>query len=160
MRRLAAILLILAVAACGSKPLRLPSRPAAACKDSDRPTDDTVRRAVASVPIAIPGTTWVEIARGHTGNCRLHWVQLIPTIAGESTPQQLIFFDHNIPLGEPTPNPKPYITVLPPSDDTVTVQYQWREGDDEPCCPSGRGTVKFRIGPHGKLKALGKIPNQ
>lgn len=160
LRRLAAITLILAAAACASKPAGAPSRPPAACKDSDGPTDDTVRRAVASVPITIPGTTWVEIARGHTGNCRLHWVQLIPTIASESTPQQLIFFDHNTPLGEPAPNAKPYITVLPPSDDTVTVQYQWRAGNDEPCCPSGRGIVKFQIGPNGKLKALGKIPNQ
>lgn len=160
MRRLVAmILLILVAAACGSKPVGAPSKPSAACKDSDGPSDDTVRRAVASVPIAIPGTTWVEIARGHTGNCRLHWVHLIPTIAGESTPQQLIFFDHNTPLGEPTPNPKPYITVLPPSDDTVTVQYRWRVGDDEPCCPSGHGTVGFQIGPNGKLRALGKIPN-
>ncbi|MGF2946202.1 LppP/LprE family lipoprotein [Mycobacterium sp. Lab-001] len=160
MRRLAAILLILAAAACGSNQVSSPSRTPAACKDSEGPSDDTVRRAVASVPIAIPGTTWVEIARGHTGNCRLHWVQLIPTIASESTPQQLIFFDHNIPLGEPTPNPKPYITVLKPSDDTVTVQYQWRVGNDEPCCPSGHGVVKFQIGPNGKLNTLGKVPNQ
>ncbi|MGZ4577142.1 MAG: LppP/LprE family lipoprotein, partial [Mycobacterium sp.] len=28
------------------------------------------------------------------------------------------------------------------------------------CCPTGIGTVKFEIGPDGKLKALGKIPNQ
>lgn len=160
MRQLVAILLILTAAACGSKPVGAPSRPPAACKDSAGPTDDTVRRAVAAVPIAVPGTTWVEIARGHTGNCRLHWVHLIPTIASESTPQQLIFFYHNTPLGTATPNPKPYITVLAPSDDTVTVQYQWRVGNDEPCCPSGHGTVKFQIGPNGKLRALGKIPNQ
>jgi hypothetical protein len=102
----------------------------------------------------------VEIARGHAKKCRLYWVQIIPTIASESTGQQLLFFDHNAPLGTPTPNPKPYITVLPPSDDAVAVQYQWLKGNDQPCCPTGMGTVKFEIGPDGKLKALGKIPNQ
>jgi hypothetical protein len=102
----------------------------------------------------------VEIARGHTKKCRLSWVQIIPTIATESTPQQLLFFDHNARLGAATPNPKPYITVLPPSDDTVTVQYQWQVGNDQPCCPTGIGTVKFNIGPDGKLQALGKIPHQ
>ena len=70
------------------------------------------------------------------------------------------FFDHNIPLGTPTPNPKPYITVLPPSDDTITVQYRWQVGNDQPCCPTGMGTVKFQIGSDGKLQALGKIPHQ
>jgi hypothetical protein len=112
------------------------------------------------VPIAIPGTIWVEMGRGHTRNCRLYWVQIIPTIASESSPQQLIFFDHNTPLGSPTSNPKPYITVLPPSDDTVTVQYQWQKGNDQLCCPTGIGTVKFRIGPDGKLQTLGNVPNQ
>lgn len=160
MRRLAAILLILTAVACGSKPVGGLSRPPTACKDSDAPTDDTVRRAVAAVPIVVPGTTWVEIARGHTGNCRLYWVHLIPTIADESTPQQVIFFDHDTALGTASPNPKPYITVLPPSAETVTIQYQWRVGDDEPCCPTGHGTVKFQIGPNGELRALGTIPNR
>jgi hypothetical protein len=50
--------------------------------------------------------------------------------------------------------------VLPPSDDTVTVQYQWQKGNDQLCCPTGIGTVKFRIGADGKLQTLGKIPNQ
>ena len=154
------ILLILLVSACGGKPSTPPPPRADTCKDSDGPTPDTVRQAIASVPVTIPGTTWVEIARGHTRKCRLYWVQIIPTIAGESTPQQLVFFDHNTPLGTPTPNPKPYITVLPPSDDTITVQYQWQVGNDEPCCPTGIGTVKFQIGSDGKLQALGKIPHQ
>jgi hypothetical protein len=63
-------------------------------------------------------------------------------------------------LGSPTPDPKPYITVLAPSDDTVTVQYQWRKGSDQECCPTGIGTVKFQVGSDGKLKALGPIPHQ
>jgi LppP/LprE lipoprotein len=153
------MLLILLAAACGGKPATAPPPPDK-CKDSDGPTPETVRQAIASVPITTPGTAWVEIARGHTRKCRLYWVQIIPTIASESTPQQLLFFDHNTPLGTPTPNPKPYITVLPPADDTVTVQYQWLVGKDEPCCPSGIGTVKFQIGPDGKLQVLGKIPHQ
>jgi hypothetical protein len=152
--------LILLVSACGGKPATPPASRADTCKDSDGPTADTVRQAIASVPVEVPGSSWVEIARGHTKKCRLYWVQIIPTIAGESTPQQLLFFDHNTPLGTPTPNPKPYITVLPPSDDTITVQYQWQVGKDEPCCPTGIGTVKFQIGSDGKLQALGKIPHQ
>lgn len=154
------ILLMLLASGCGSKAPAPSAVPPDKCKDSDGPTPATVRRAIASVPAAAPGTTWVEIARGHTRKCRLYWVQIIPTIASESTPQQLVFFDHNTPLGTPTPNPKPYITVLPPADDTVTVQYQWQVGKDQPCCPTGIGTVKFQIGPDGKLRALGKIPHQ
>lgn len=90
----------------------------------------------------------------------MHWVQIIPTIASESTPQQLLFFDRNTALGSPTPNPRPYITVLPPGDDTVTVQYRWRVGSDPECCPTGSGTVGFQIGPDGRLIALGPIPRQ
>jgi LppP/LprE lipoprotein len=151
---------ILLASGCGSKPPASPSARPDTCKESDGPTSGTVRQAIASVPISTPNTNWVEIGRGHTRNCRLYWVQVIPTIASESTPQQLLFFDHNTLLGAPTPNPKPYLTVLPPADDTITVQYQWQKGNDQPCCPTGIGTVKFRIGSDGKLQALGKIPNQ
>ena len=161
-RQLVTILLIVLAAGCGSQPpvTSQPSPPADTCKGSDGPTNDTVRQAIASVPVLVPGSIWVEIARGHTRKCRLFWVQIIPSIADESTPQQLLFFDHNTPLGTPTPNPKPYITVLPPSDDTLTVQYRWQVGSDQACCPTGAGTVKFQIGSDGKLQALGKIPHQ
>jgi hypothetical protein len=154
------ILLILLTSGCGGKPSAPSASRPDTCKESDGPTADTVRHAIASVPIIVPGSTWVEIARGHTRKCRLYWVQIIPTIASESTPQQLLFFDHNTPLGTPTPNPKPYITVLPAGDDAITVQYQWQSGNEEPCCPKGIGTVKFQIGSDGKLQALGKIPHQ
>ena len=160
MRRLTVIVLILLASACGSKPSPPPAAHADTCKQSDGPTPDAVRQAIAAVPIDVAGTNWVEIGRGHTTNCRLYWVQIIPTIASESTPQQLVFFDHNVSLGTPTSNPKPYISVLPPSSDTVTVEYRWQKGNDQPCCPSGSGTVKFQIGADGKLKTLGKIPNQ
>ena len=71
-----------------------------------------------------------------------------------------ISFPPGNPLGSPTTNPKPYTTVLAPADDTVTVQYQWRKGSDQECCPTGNGTVKYQIGPDGKLKALSAIPHQ
>ena len=161
-RQLVTILLIvmtLLAGACSSQP-PASSPPPDTCKSSDGPTNDTVRQAIAAVPVLVPGSIWVEIARGHTKKCRLNWVQIIPSIADESTPQQLLFFDHNAPLGTPTPNPKPYITVLPPGDDTVTVQYRWQVGSDQACCPTGSGTVKFQIGADGKLQALGKIPHQ
>lgn len=154
------VILGLVVAGCGDKPrAAAPAKPDT-CKESDGPTAETVRGAIAAVPVEVPGSSWVEIARGHTRKCRLYWVQIIPTIAAESTPQQPPFFDHDRPLGSPTPNPKPYISVLAPADDTVTVQYRWRVGNDEECCPSGSGTVKFQIGPDGNLKALGPIPHQ
>ncbi|CAM2964115.1 hypothetical protein BST27_13105 [Mycobacterium intermedium] len=157
---IAGLVACLPAGGCGDKP-----RPSAAarsdtCRVSDGPSADTVRRAIASVPVEVPGSSWVEIARGHAKNCRLYWVQIIPTIASESTPQQLLFFDRDTALGPATPKPKPYITVLPPADDTVQVRYQWRVGSDEECCPSGSGTVKFQIGPDGKLTALGPIPHQ
>ncbi|OBK22744.1 hypothetical protein A5634_07170 [Mycobacterium asiaticum] len=151
----------IAAVGCDGNQSSAPSAKPEACKQSDSPTADTVRQAIAKVPIEVAGSIWVEIGRGRTKKCRLNWVQIIPSIASESTPQQLLFFDRNTPLGSPTPNPKPYTTVLPPSsDDSVTVQYQWRVGNDEECCPSQRGTVKFQIGPDGKLKASGPIPHQ
>jgi LppP/LprE lipoprotein len=159
-RQLAVILLLLLASGCGWKPPTPPAARPDTCKESDGPTAETVRQAIASVPVEVPGSIWVEIGRGHTKKCRLYWVQIIPTIASESTPQQLLFFNHNTPLGTPTPNPKPYITVLPPGDDTITVQYQWQVGNDQACCPTGIGTVKFQIGSDGKLQALGKIPHQ
>nr|WP_232065496.1 LppP/LprE family lipoprotein [Mycobacterium shinjukuense] len=149
-----------AVVGCAAKRPPPVATPRDSCQDSDGPSAETVRQAIAAVPILVPRSTWVEIGRGHTRKCRLHWVQIVPTIASESTPQQLLFFDHNTPLGSPTPNPKPYITVLPPGDDTVTVRYQWRIGGDQECCPSGSGTVAFQIGSDGKLQALGPIPHQ
>jgi LppP/LprE lipoprotein len=154
------IFLIVLAAGCGSKPTASPPMRAETCKDSDGPTADTVRQAIAAVPVIVAKSEWVEIARGHTRNCRLYWVQIIPTIASESTPQQLLFFDRNRPLGPATPDPKPYITVLPTTDNTVAVQYQWRVGHDEECCPTGTGSVKFEIGSDGRLHALGKIPHQ
>ena len=41
----------------------------------------------------------------------------------------------------------------------LNVQYQWRQGQDPACCPTGIGTVRFQIGEDGKIKALDPIPN-
>ena len=115
------ICLVVGLAAgCGWKPPTPAATPPDTCKASDGPTNDTVQQAINAVPVQVTNSIWVEMGRGHARKCRLYWVQIIPTIANESTPQQLLFFDHNQPLGSPTPNPKPYITVLPPGDDTVT----------------------------------------
>ena len=43
-------------------------------------------------------------------------------------------------------------------NDTAAVQYQWRQGQDPACCPTGIGTVRFKI-EDGKLKALDPIPS-
>ena len=130
------------------------------CTDADGPTPDSVRLAIATLPVATPGAGWTEAARGHTHNCRLYWVQVKPVNATASSPAQLLFFDQNIPLGTPTPNPKPYTTVLYSTDDVVRVQYQWQVAGDSACCPTGIGTVQYQIGPDGKLVTRGAVPNQ
>lgn len=150
----------LATAGCGWKPSSAPPQKPDTCHGSDGPKPETVQRAIDGLPIAPPAAQWVEIARGHTKNCRLYWIQAIPNIATDSTGQQLLFFDHNTPLGTPTRNPKPYTSVLSASDEAVKVQYQWQVGNDPPCCPTGVGTVSYRIGSDGRLQPLGPIPNQ
>lgn len=152
------LVLGLACAGCGEKSSPPPKTSPDHCRESDGPTAGTVRQAIALVPVVVPGTNWAEVARGHTRDCRLYWVQIIPTIASESTPQQLLFFHRNALLGTPTPEPRPYITVLPIKDHTVAVQYRWRVSGDQECCPTGARTVRFQIGPNGKLKVLGTIP--
>ncbi len=130
------------------------------CSDGDGPAANTVRLAIATLPHATPGAGWTEDARGHTGNCRLYWVQVKPAAATAVSPQQLLFFDHNSPLGTPTPNPKPYTSVLSSTDDAVSVQYRWQKAGDSMCCPSGVGIVAYQIGPNGKLVTRGAVPNQ
>jgi hypothetical protein len=72
---------------------------------------------------------------------------------------QVLFFDRNTPLGPATPQPRPYINVTPMRNDTVIVQYQWRQGQDLACCPTGIGTVRCKIGDDDQVKALDPIPN-
>jgi hypothetical protein len=160
--RLAAVLMVvgLMVADCGWKPPGMAPQRSDTCTNMDGPTTDTVRRAIATLPVAMPGSSWTEAAHGHTHNCRLYWVQVEPSAATASSAEQLLFFDHNTPLGTPTPNPKPYTTVLYSTDDTVRVQYQWQVAGDSACCPTGIGSAEYQLGVDGKLSARGPIPNQ
>lgn len=162
MHRLIAVLLVvgLMVVACGWKPPGMASQKPDTCTDADGPTTDTVRQAIATLPAATPGSGWTEAGHGHTHNCRLYWVQVKPRAATASSAEQLLFFDRNTPLGTPTPNPKPYTTVLNSTGDTVRVQYQWLVAGDAACCPTGIGTTQYQIGADGKLVARGPIPNQ
>jgi hypothetical protein len=102
---------------------------------------------------------WKEVARDHTKNCRLYWVQ-VGAGTDPAAPQHLLFFDRNTPLGTATPQPKPYTTVLTSGQNTITVQYQWAQANDAPGRPTGIAQVRFQLGDDGKLKALDPIPNQ
>jgi hypothetical protein len=158
--RLIAVMLTLGLLAvgCGWSPPSTPPTNSVACSPADGPSAEAVQQAIATLPAPAPGSTWREIARGHTANCRLHWVQ-VRTGDASNSPQQVLFFDRHTFLGTATPDPRSYITVVPLGDDTVVVQYQWQQGSDPACCPTGIGTVRFRIGEDGKLKALDPIPN-
>ena len=155
--RLIAVLVTLGLVAvgCGWSPPSAPPTTSVACTQADGPTAETTQQAVASLP---QGAQWRETSRGHTPNCRLNWVVVSAGDASDS-PQQVLFFDRNNSLGPATPEPRPYINVTTMGDDTVNVQYQWRQGQDPACCPTGIGTVRFRVGEDGKIKALDPIPN-
>jgi hypothetical protein len=157
--RLLAVLLFLGflAAGCGWSPPGAPPPQPDKCTPTDGPSPDTVRQSIAALP-PFPGSTWTETASGHTADCRLYWVQIAPTNAQPDSPQQVLFFDGNAVLGPATPQPRPYINVQSSGDDTVIVQYQWRQGSDQPCCPTGIATVRFR-NEDGKLTAIDPIPN-
>ena len=155
--RLIAVLMSLGLlaAGCGWSPPSPPATNTQACAPSDALTPDTVQQAVASLP---HGAQWKEASRGHTPNCRLNWVVVSAGDASDS-PQQVLFFDRNNSLGPATPDPRPYINVVSMGNETANVQYQWRQGQDPACCPTGIGTVRFEIGEDGKIKSLDPIPN-
>ncbi|OBB56150.1 hypothetical protein A5757_03770 [Mycobacterium sp. 852013-51886_SCH5428379] len=147
----------LIAAGCGwSPPGAAPPKPDT-CTPADGPAPGTVQREIGATPPA--SGPWTEVARGHALDCRLHWVQIAPAVQQSDSPQQVLFFDGDRPLGPATPSPRPYVSVLTGGQDTVQVQYQWRQGDEAPCCPTGIGTVRFRIGQDGTLEALDPIPN-
>jgi LppP/LprE lipoprotein len=153
--RLIAVLLTLGLIAvgCGWSPPSAPPTNSASCTQADGPSADTVAAEIAKLPAA----QWLEILRGHTADCSLHWVVVSSGDASDS-PGQVLFFDRRSPIGTPTPDPRPYITVTAMGNDTAAVQYQWRQGQDPACCPTGIATVRFQI-EDGKLKALDPIPN-
>ena len=138
---------------CGWSPPSASPTTSVACTQADGPTpaavDAQVRR--------LPGGPWREASRGHTAECRLHWVVVTAGDASDS-PQQVLFFDRTAAIGTPTPDPRPYITVTPQGNDTAVVQYQWRQGQEPACCPTGIGSARFTIR-DGGLHALDPIPN-
>ena len=123
------------------------------CTQAEGPSEDSIANEIKKLPTA----EWAEIVRGHTADCHLHWVVVSAGDASDS-PGQVIFFDHNSPIGTATPDPRPYITVTAMGDDTAAVQYKWRQGQDPACCPTGAASVRFKV-EDGKLKALDPIPN-
>lgn len=112
---------------------------------------------IAALPAPAEGQ-WKQLKDGHTTDCRLHWVQVGQPGAEPNSEGQLLFFDRQTPLGPATPEPRPYINVVTNADDSVVVNYQWQQGQDPPCCPTGIGTVRFKIGDDGKLFAVDPIP--
>ena len=147
------LVLGLTAAGCGFKPPAAPPTTSAACTQADGPSADTVAAEIAKLPAA----QWNEIMSGHTADCSLHWVVVTSGDASDS-PGQVLFFDRKSPIGPPTPDPRPYITINAIGNDTAAVQYQWRHGQEPAWCPTGVATVRFKI-EDGKLKALDPIPN-
>jgi hypothetical protein len=145
----------LITAGCGWSPPSAPPTTSASCTQADGPSADSVAYEITQLPAGQP---WRETSRGHTADCQLHWVVVTVGDASDS-PRQVLFFDHNSPIGTPTPDPRPYANVTAQGNDTAVVQYQWRQGQDPACCPTGIGTVRFRI-VDGKLKALDPLPDQ
>jgi hypothetical protein len=153
--RLIAVLLALGLigVGCGWSPPSPPPTSSAACGQADGPSPDTVAAEIAKLPAA----QWIEVVSGHTADCNLHWVVVTSGDASDS-PQQVLFFNRKQSIGTATPQPRPYITITAVGNDTAAVQYQWRQGQDPACCPTGIATVRFKI-EDGKLKALDPIPN-
>jgi len=147
------LVLGLTAAGCGFKPPAAPPTTSAACTQADGPSADTVAAEIAKLPAA----QWSEIVSGHTADCSLHWVVVTSGDASDS-PGQVLFFDRKSPIGPPTPDPRPYITINAIGNNTAAVQYQWRQGQEPACCPTGVATVRFKIA-DGKLKAVDPIPN-
>ena len=144
----------LIMAGCGWSPPPAPPTQADACAAADGPTPDTVTQAIATLPAA----PRERVGRPRAAHHRLRAAlgQVGPAMRrGRSG--QVLFFDHNALIGTPTPEPRPYINVVT-SGNTVSVQYQWKQGNDQPCCPTGIGTVRFQLA-DGKLTALDPVPN-
>jgi LppP/LprE lipoprotein len=139
-------------AGCGSSPSATPATTAASCTPGDGPSDDTVAAEIAKLPAA----QWNEVVSGHTGDCGLHWV-VVSSGDGPDSPGQVLFFNGKSPIGTATPQPRPYVTIMSTGTDTASVQYQWRQGQDPACCPTGSSTVRFKID-DGKLTALDPVP--
>lgn len=143
----------LLAAGCGWSPKAPPPAGPDSCTVADGPHPEVVTAAVR----ALAQGPWTVTGSGHTANCALYWVQVGPLNKAPDAPNQVLFFNNNTPLGSPTPNPRPYVTVTTASKDTVNVQYQWPQANDKPGLPTGIGSVRFTV-EGGKLKALDPIP--
>jgi hypothetical protein len=153
-RLISVVLIGLLAVGCGAKQESAPpATSAAGCTQADGPNADAVNAEIAKLPAA----QWIEVMSSHTEDCSLHWTVVTSGDASDS-PGQVLFFDRKSPIGTPTPEPRPYITVSAQGNDTAAVQYQWRKAGDPACCPTGAATVRFKI-EDGKLKALDPIPN-
>jgi hypothetical protein len=152
-RLIAVVFACLLASGCGFNPPSAPPTTSAACTEADGPSDDAVSAEIAKLPAA----QWIEVVSGHTADCALHWVVVTSGDASDS-PGQVLFFDRKSPVGTATPDPRPYITISASGNDIAAVQYQWRQGQDPACCPTGIATVRFKL-EDGKLKALDPIPN-
>jgi len=151
MRRLAVLVSSgLLVAGCGFNP---PSPPPTSSVDcGPGPTSDAVTSEFALLP---PGS-WRDVSRGSTADCNLQWVVVADGDAPDS-PQQVLFFAGAEPVGSPTMEPRTYITVTAQGDNIANVQYQWRQGQDQPCCPTGIGSARVTL-EDGRLTVLDPIP--
>jgi hypothetical protein len=146
----------LITAGCGWSPPSAPPTTSASCTQAEGPSADSVAQEITQLPA---GQQWRETSCGHTPDCQLRWVVVTVGDASDS-PRQVLFFDHDSAIGTPTPDPRPYANVTAQGNDTAVVQYyQWRQGQDPACCPTGIGTVRFRI-VDGKLKALDPLPDK
>ncbi|WP_299561031.1 LppP/LprE family lipoprotein [uncultured Mycolicibacterium sp.] len=158
LRLITAVLVIGVFAGCGwSPPGTSPSEPDT-CTPADGPGEQAVNAALGRLPRAHGALPWQETARGHTGDCRLYWVQAAPLPPTEDGLAQVLFFAGDRFVGTAAPEPRPYLTALRATDDAALVQFQWRQGDDELCCPTGLATVRYTLDEHGELTALDPVP--
>ncbi|MDG4667542.1 LppP/LprE family lipoprotein [Mycobacterium sp. 236(2023)] len=156
-RPVALVLLILGlvVGGCGSSTPEPASTSSAAAADcGPGPSAQDVEAEFALLP---PGP-WREASRGHAADCQLQWVVVTSGDQPDSA-QQVLFFDGPAPVGSPTMEPRPYITVTAQGEHDAVVQYQWKQGQDEPCCPTGIGSARVTL-EDGRLTILDPIPNE
>ncbi|MBX7431527.1 LppP/LprE family lipoprotein [Mycobacterium sp. Y57] len=145
-----ALVALVTLTACGWSPPSAPPTSTADCGPG--PGAD----AIGAETSMLPAGSWREISRGNTPDCQLYWVVVASGTAPDS-PQQALFFDGAAPVGWPTPDPRTYITVTPQGDHNAVVQYQWRQGEDQPCCPTGIGSARVTL-EDGRLTVLDPIP--
>ena len=104
---LALVMLAASTAGCGWSPPAAPPTSTVDCGPG--PSPDAVAFELQLLP---PGSWRATPRRGGSPDCQLYWVVVSAGDASDS-PQQVLFFDGVNPIGSPTPDPRPYITVTP-----------------------------------------------